>query len=113
MNKIEELQKLVTKRFYEESNADKRQALYYVLSEIEKLMHAPFLMPFGKHKNKNIKDVPEGYLAWCWQQEDGGNFDEIKNWIRQNKLEIVLAAVQDQMAYEDAAYDYPWDLGCK
>lgn len=29
-----------------------------------------FVMPFGKHKGKNIKDVPSDYLQWIYEKSD-------------------------------------------
>lgn len=30
----------------------------------------PTVMPFGKHKGTPIKDIPYGYMTWCFKQED-------------------------------------------
>ena len=40
----------------------------------EKLTDAS-LMPFGKHKNKKLGDVPADYLLWA-----GDNFEPTNDW---------------------------------
>jgi len=46
------------------------------------------LMPFGKHKDTRMEDVPASYLHWLWTKE-GGLKDEVKtspvaDYIRRN-----------------------------
>ncbi len=31
-------------------------------------------MPFGKHKDKKLEDVPASYLLWLW--EEGGKWNQ-------------------------------------
>jgi len=37
--------------------------------DIEEPMKGDDKMPFGKHKDKELDDVPAEYLLWMWEQE--------------------------------------------
>jgi len=59
-------------------------------------------MEFGKHEGKKLKDVPAGYLLWC--------FDEIKNldprlkkYIRDNLDELYERKEEENDLHE--SYD--------
>ena len=39
----------------------------------EKVKPEDYIMPFGKHKNKKLSELPDGYLKWLLRQE---NIDE-------------------------------------
>ena len=39
----------------------------------EKVKPEDYIMPFGKHKNKRLSELPDGYLKWLLKQE---NIDE-------------------------------------
>jgi len=35
------------------------------------------VMPFGKHKNKTIEEIPSGYLRWMVEELDGDKDEEL------------------------------------
>lgn len=48
------------------------------------------LMPFGKHKNERMQDVPASYLCWLWGQRPLSN-SNVENYIANN-----LAALKQE-----------------
>ena len=40
-------------------------------------------MPFGKHKNKKMIDVPAEYLMWLYDNNKAGK--EVEEYIEENK----------------------------
>jgi hypothetical protein len=43
------------------------------------------LMPFGKHKNRPMQDVPSSYLHWLWMQGKKDDKDcPVADYIRRN-----------------------------
>ena len=53
-------------------------------------------MPFGKHKNKDIKDVPDSYLTWML--ENCNNIDDL--FRKSIKIEI-MRRTREGIAVED------------
>ena len=51
-------------------------------------------MPFGKHRGKDIGDVPSNYLYWLLEQDWMG---EKKNW-------ELLEAIEHEIAVRDRSY---------
>lgn len=41
-------------------------------------------MPFGKHKNKPMQDVPASYLHYLWSNGLSDEKSPVANYIRQN-----------------------------
>lgn len=41
-------------------------------------------MPFGKHKDKPMQDVPADYLHWLWSNGLKGKQTPVANYIRAN-----------------------------
>lgn len=41
------------------------------------------LMPFGKHKNERLMDVPASYLLWLWGQKPISD-KKLEGYIRNN-----------------------------
>lgn len=41
-------------------------------------------MPFGKHKDVPMQDVPASYLHWLWQQIENDKTSNVADYIRRN-----------------------------
>ena len=70
-----------------------------------------FTLPFGKHKGKQLSEVPDDYLDWILQQE--GKFDDIKeriNAMRSGAVEeeLVAAGALEVDPFEGADDDIPF-----
>jgi len=53
-------------------------------------------MPFGKHKGKNLDDVPADYLLWLHEKSDNLNGD-LKDYIDDN-LDSIKSEAADLKA---------------
>lgn len=51
-------------------------------------------MPFGKYKNKPMKDVPATYLAWLWN--NGCDNELVSNYIYNNITAINMDLPPDK-----------------
>ena len=52
-----------------------------------------FIMPFGKHRDKPIGQVPASYLRWCAEDMDAPNWQIVAYWaIMKDGLEKELEA---------------------
>lgn len=56
---------------------NKRQA-GAVITSLKSREGADYIIGFGKHSGKALKDVPSGYLRWIKENMDGGLGDEIR-----------------------------------
>lgn len=39
------------------------------------------LMPFGKHRGKNMEDVPASYLLWLWEEDKWNEPGDLHDYI--------------------------------
>ena len=59
-------------------------------------------MPFGKHKGDKLKDVPNKYLMWLWEQD----------WLKEKYLGLYLYIEDNFDAIDRDSHDYdPDDWG--
>lgn len=56
-------------------------------------------MPFGKHKNVPVNDVPTDYLVWCIE-----SMENLKGWLRQ----VILTELRSR----GIVFDLPDDEPC-
>ncbi len=49
-------------------------------------------MPYGKHKGKELKDIPSDYLLWVW--DNNSPYGSVKTYIEDNLKEIKEGAAK-------------------
>ncbi|MHA1344951.1 MAG: putative quorum-sensing-regulated virulence factor [Candidatus Heimdallarchaeaceae archaeon] len=47
------------------------------------------LMPWGKHKNKKMKDVPSQYLLWLYEAVEDDGAPEDGNCVKESVLNYI------------------------
>lgn len=47
-------------------------------------------MPFGKHRGKQMQDVPVNYLHWLWNNGMRNEQSDVANYIRNNIAALKL-----------------------
>lgn len=62
-------------------------------------MNDESLMPFGKHKDKRLIDVPDSYLLWLLRQD----------WVEEKYPELWAYLIENQDALDDDTPEYEKD----
>lgn len=47
-------------------------------------MNDDSLMPFGIHKDKRLKDIPDDYLLWLYGEIDPNKYPELAAYLKDN-----------------------------
>jgi hypothetical protein len=66
-------------------------------------------MPFGKHKDVPMDDVPASYLAWCRDQEWIGKWPEVEAYIKAHKASIKKGCEDEAENGGPDLPEEPWD----
>ena len=61
-------------------------------------------MPFGKHKDKLMQDVPASYLLWLWY--DGGLKKEHESGLSGDRLAVARYIIENLHALMQECLDY-------
>ena len=65
------------------------------------------IMPFGKHKGKDIEEVPDDYLLWLLDQCE--TFGELNDYLKENEDAIRKGAKEIRDEYYKEEYsDMSW-----
>ena len=65
------------------------------------------LMPFGKHKDERMIDVPSKYLYWLNDQEWLGKWPKVKNYIKEN-LDAISQDVGEEFDDPETYAELHW-----
>jgi hypothetical protein len=64
-------------------------------------------MPFGKHKDKELTEIPRGYLRWLRSQ------DWVAGWLANGMDQVLNGEPEPQPSSDELVHDIvkPWDGG--
>ena len=73
-------------------------------AKAERQLHDDSPMPFGKHKDRKLADVPAGYFLWLWEQEwFQYKFPDLHTYVKQN-MNVLQAEADDSDPGDDPPY---------
>lgn len=53
------------------------------------------IMPFGKYKGAKMEDVPDGYLAWLWDEAEAYNHANSPDPVRRELHEYIKSCLSE------------------